>query len=91
MAEPIVQILLRVPPDLKKHLEAAAKMNQRSLNNEAIIRLSRSFEGEVLRGDPSAVVAASRIREDIERIRKDFETLQAALDKQNLDSQKESK
>lgn len=48
MAEPTVQLLLRVSPDLKKQIEDAARENQRSINFEAIKRLERSFLDEPL-------------------------------------------
>jgi len=36
---------LRVPTELKKRLEDAARRQHRSLNNEMVIRLQRSFDG----------------------------------------------
>ena len=43
MADPIAQLLLRIPPELKTKIEEAAKENQRSINFEATRRLEQSF------------------------------------------------
>lgn len=58
---------VRMPPELKTRLDAAAKRNKRSLNAELVTRLARSFdEAAALRiEDPGA--ADYRVGTDIER------------------------
>jgi predicted HicB family RNase H-like nuclease len=41
----VIGLMLRLPPDLHERLKACAKENDRSLNQEIVNRLRRSFEG----------------------------------------------
>lgn len=44
MSRDIVPLGLRMPPEVKEQIEAAAKANGRSMNAEIVARLQASFE-----------------------------------------------
>lgn len=43
-SKPMVQLKLRLPPDLHQQLAAAVERNQSSLNSEIVRRLRDTFE-----------------------------------------------
>ena len=59
MADPIAQLLLRIPPELKSQIEEAAKNNKRSINFEATRRLEQSFS-DTEKTDLSSLLAEMR-------------------------------
>jgi len=58
MSRDIVPLGLRMPPEIKEQIEAAAKANGRSMNAEIVARLQASFE-------PSANATAVTLEEII--------------------------
>ncbi len=78
MAEPTVNLLLRVPPELKKLIEAAAKNNDRSINYEAVRRLEESFGSPSktnLKASTPRTIAVSRLKDELDRLRNEMESL----------------
>lgn len=54
MSRDIVPLGLRMPPDLKDRIEAAAKTNGRSMNAEIVSRLQASFDQSSLKQSVNA-------------------------------------
>lgn len=64
MIRDIAPIGLRVPPDIKERIRAAAKQNGRSMNSEILARLAASFD---TRPDLDGVSTGDLVRALVDR------------------------
>ena len=68
MARSDPQLNFRIPAELRDKLEAAAKMNNRSLTGELIARLEISFDADALSEDGAVPEAIREMKQRLEEI-----------------------